>query len=237
MGKFFLALIMVSVTLTVGNVWIIKNYYDSPYTLMIVYICNLSVIVFSSIFIKVFDVSKTSLKNAMTAVFQMKHSKNKSVNSAELEMKIELQSVAIFIRILTYTLPILLFTGLYFISTTGKLEIESANSWVSFILGIAAFVLSLISLWQSQNYNKQSETTFNRIFDLLNKISTETTLLKKDQEHLINSYTLTRKREEIRFSDKVVNASFLQDEEQSVNSMLKSDMGVMKSGENEHDKE
>jgi hypothetical protein len=87
-------------------------------------------------------------------------------------------SMRIFIRIFVFFSPIVALFGLYIVSFTkhGKaLGIDDAGNWISFVLGIASFVMALVSMWQS-------EGTYNRIFNGIDKIVAATNEIKKNTD-------------------------------------------------------
>lgn len=108
------------------------------------------------------------------------------------------KSVSVFIRVLIYLLPIVVLIGLYLLSYLQKgtvfLNLQEANSWVSFILAIAAFVMSLITLWQS-------EGTYNKIIEHLENIG-------KDTYHISKSLPKVMAKQDIslKSSDELINA-------------------------------
>lgn len=89
------------------------------------------------------------------------------VKDKNVEYDYNEKSVTIFIKLMTYFMPILLLIGLYFVNMTKILDIDSASNWVSFILAIVAFAMSLISLYQG-------ETTFKKMMDILTEIKEKT---------------------------------------------------------------
>ncbi|WP_127580785.1 hypothetical protein [Paenibacillus koleovorans] len=105
------------------------------------------------------------------------------------------RSVTIFIKLITYFMPILLLIGLYFVNMSGVLDIDSANSWVSFILAIVAFAMSLISLYQG-------ETTFKKMLDHLSHIKVKTDNLNSEimssarSNHLLSSLVTTSQQKD-----------------------------------------
>jgi hypothetical protein len=150
MGKLVAIILFVSFVLSTTNTLLYSKFKNSPFILMIIFLINSTVLIFGSL-----------------AISQQKSNQGSTDEVTE-------KSVSIFIRVLIYLLPILTLVGLYLLNKIGKLGMEEANTWVSFIMGVASFVMSLITLWQS-------EGTYNKIFDALRKIEDKTNSIEKDQ--------------------------------------------------------
>lgn len=160
MVRLFAVVILVSFIFTTTSTILFDHFKNSPFILMVIFILNSVVLIFGSLSI--------SQKN----------------NLAEKD-EITEKSVSIFIRIFIYLLPILTLVGLYLLNKMGKLGMEEANTWVSFILGIAAFVMSLITLWQG-------EGTYNKIFAALKNIEEKTNSIEKDQASMAAAFQMSR---------------------------------------------
>jgi hypothetical protein len=173
--KFLVAILAATGLLSVANILLIKLLPSASFIYLLVFLTNSITIVLITQFI---------------------NNKNDSLDHLESTLDsrmISEKSISIFIRILLYTLPIAALMGLYLVSVMDNkltLGIEDANSWVSFILGIAAFVMSLITLWQS-------EGTYTKIFDALED-------LKKNTDHIKTHTDVTQLLKDKNFIDDMV---------------------------------
>ncbi|MDV2883850.1 hypothetical protein RYX45_01560 [Alkalihalophilus pseudofirmus] len=154
MIKLFTAFIAISFFLTIINTTLYSYLEGNNYALLTIFLIN-------------------TVCLALVSVFFVKGKDSNNVDSDESTVSVVEKSVEVFIRVLIFFLPIVVLIGLYMISSLGVLQLDSANNWVSFILSIAAFIMSLITLWQSQG-------TYNRIFDALDEIKTKTISIEKD---------------------------------------------------------
>lgn len=155
MIQFVIVLIITISTLTVVNISAVKAFEDAPYIYFIVFLLNI---------IALFILTQ----------FYQKQSNQTQTDNTEVSEK----SVAIFIRLFIYIFPIAALFGLYVVSILddqNKLGIEDANSWIGFILGIASFVMSLITLWQG-------EGTYNKIFSALEDLRRNTDDIKRNTD-------------------------------------------------------
>ncbi len=158
---------LIIAALTGVNVFIVSLLSSHPYLYLVLFLFNLITVAVASVLMKIPPEFKNQTK------------KNKSDTVAE-------ESMSVFIKVIIYTLPIVALIGLYFISLMGAgsgLAIEDANSWVSFILGIAAFTMALITLWQS-------EWTYSKIFNALDQLKLDTKEIKT-QNDMINAISKT----------------------------------------------
>lgn len=151
------------------NIIIVNLINDHPYLYIALFLGNLIFISVISLLIKVPSDFKT-----LSDEHQLK---NKNSVSEE--------SISVFIKVLIYILPIIALIGLYFISVLNQdneLGIKDANSWVSFILGIAAFTMALVTLWQS-------EGTYNKIFTALDELKrdTNTIMVQTDMQEALRT--------------------------------------------------
>lgn len=159
MIKTFLIFTTIVAFITGFNIFIVNLISEYPYLYIVLFIVNLIAIAASALLIKASDELKGLKKSDDTK------------NTTE-------ESVSVFIKVLIYTLPIIGLIGLYFISVLNKgneLAIEDANSWVSFILGIAAFTMALVTLWQS-------EWTYSKIFTALDELKIDTNTIKTQND-------------------------------------------------------
>jgi hypothetical protein len=157
MIRFVLVLLTTIAALTVVNISMVKFFSDSSYIYFVIFLLNIL-----TLFI-------------LTQFYQ---SKNEKVQNKENDTEISEKSIAIFIRLFIYIFPIIALFGLYLVSILddkNTLGIEDANSWVGFILGIASFVMSLITLWQG-------EGTYNKIFDALDEVRRNTDAIKRNTD-------------------------------------------------------
>jgi hypothetical protein len=155
MIQFFIVLLITISTLTVINITAVRAFGDTSYIYFIVFLINI---------VALFILTQVNQKQ--------------NVNSEKNEEEISEKSVAIFIRLFIYIFPIVALFGLYGISildNDNKLGIEDANSWIGFILGIASFVMSLITLWQGQG-------TYNKIFSALEDLRRNTDDIKRNTD-------------------------------------------------------
>lgn len=151
MGRFVTILLLSVGVLTLVNISLLSYFNNNSFVYFAIYLLNiLSILVLSQFY------SKETQLNAE--------------NKRDLNEK----SIGIFIRIFVYFSPVVALFGLYLVSLMDgkkKLGINDANDWVSFILGIASFVMALVSMWQS-------EGIYNRIFDRLDKLNQTTDAIK-----------------------------------------------------------
>lgn len=155
MIQFFIVLLITISTLTVINITAVKAFADTSFIYFVVFIINV---------IALFVLTQ----------FNQKKNSDSENNNEEISEK----SVAIFIRLFIYIFPIVALFGLYVVSILdheNQLGIEDANSWIGFILGIASFVMSLITLWQGQG-------TYNKIFSALEDLRRNTDDIKRNTD-------------------------------------------------------
>lgn len=154
MGRFIIALLLSTGILSTINIVLITSFKSNSFIYLIIFLTNTITFIIITQFYKNTEIKEGNKEEALV---------------------ISEKSVGIFIRILLYLLPIVGLIGLYLVSVLNskpELGIEDANSWVSFILGIAAFVMSLVTLWQS-------EGTYNKIFDALDELRRKTDSIEK----------------------------------------------------------
>ncbi|PQP82885.1 hypothetical protein C0Q44_16065 [Paenibacillus sp. PCH8] len=120
---------------------LIYDYVASGYSFFLIFILNISMILMYNAFFH----------------------KKQVVDETNVEYDYNAKSISILIKLLTYCMPIILLIGLYLVNLNGVLDLDSANNWVSFILAIVAFALSLISIYQS-------ESTFKKMMEHLTDI-------------------------------------------------------------------
>lgn len=156
MGRFLTIILISTGVLTLINIKLITYFPSNSFVYLIIFLLNII---------------------SLLMLSQFYANKEKSLKE-ENRRDISEKSIGIFIRIFVYFSPIIALFGLYIISLmngTKKLGINDANDWVSFILGIASFVMALVSMWQS-------EGTYNRIFDGLDKLTKTTDDIKRSTD-------------------------------------------------------
>ncbi|MED3761363.1 hypothetical protein P4555_20250 [Peribacillus frigoritolerans] len=157
MIRFVLVILTTIATLTVINISLVKFFSDHSFIYFIIFLLNIG---------------------ALFVLTQFYQKNNKRVLDSDEETEISEQSVAIFVRLFIYIFPIVALFGLYLVSVlddNNKLGIEDANSWVGFILGIASFVMSLITLWQG-------EGTYKKMLSTLEDVRRDTDAIKRNTD-------------------------------------------------------